>query len=1118
MKNGYRIGLDVGTNSLGWCVLELDNQNNPCRIEDAGVRIFSDGRDEQSKATLAATRRERRAARRRRDRFKQRQTYLLNVLTSVGLFPEKVQERKALQTLNPMELRARAIKEKLAPHEVGRALFHLNQRRGFKSNRMDRSEETTGGMISGSARMLLEDMGLIAPPLSKEEYMELTKEGRKAARQQEAEGRRNAWHALNDKEDLTYGAFLWQRQQAGRPTRARPGAGVDGKLYDVYPTRELYEDEFNKIWAAQERHHPALMTPENRADIHHAIFTQRPLKPQVRGRCIYMSSEHRTYRAMPSFQRYRIYQEVNSLEWTDDVRLHRHPASRDSIVALLERPPVKDNPTHRNGHVSFHKMKTVLKNNGLVEGMIQFNFETPARKGFDCNLTSHVMQHEDYVGRDWHEWPVEKQDNFIEIILDNALSDEDVQQRLMGEYHLSETSAERCMNAPLVDGTANISIKAARLMREKMAGGIVDYETGELIFPLQYEAAQAVAESMPGQFMNPLRQRKSDGASYVPDERLPYYGKAFEDERHIIPGNRESKHKDNDFLYYGGVGNPTVHIALNQIRQVVNELIDRYGHPSSIAIELGRNLPEGPDGRRKIEKEQSDNRTVNEKLDKVLLEHGQASNRDNRLRLRLWEELDDDPNGRCCPFSGEKIGFTDLFTSNTEIEYLLPFSRSLDDSRANKVLCTRRASRDKGNRTPFEAFGSSPDGYDWGDILERVKRLPDPKRWRFGERALKIWNKKHQDFSERHLNDTRYIGRLTREYLECICHIDKIDVVTGRLTGFLRGHWGLNSVLNQHGVAKKNRDDHRHHAVDAIVVGMTSRAMLQKVSAAANRAHDLGLDRLFVKNINGKSPIDPWDGFRNDVKGIIANVIVSHKARRKRQGQLHKHTAYGIVSGPDPSGYCEVVERKPVDKFKTRKDLEAIRDNQLQDEFVRVFDEAAGDSKAVIKLAKEKKIRRLRTRLKLKVIPISDRHGKIYKAYKGDSNWAMEIYSYPLGHEKADRWQGEVISRFDANKPDFKPGETFKPHPGAKLVMRLQIDDCIEIDEGNQTRIMRVQKMNQQGQLSLAPLHEANVDARSRDKNDSFNYLLKQAVTLKPLSARKVHISPTGRVSYEKRQ
>lgn len=178
MEN-YRLGLDIGTNSIGWCVLALDANGNPDKIKDAGVRVFNDGRDVKSKATLKATRRENRSARRRRDRFKQRQVFLLDEMTKAGLLPAEEEKRKKIQKLNPLELRALALKEKLHPYHVGRALFHLNQRRGFKSNRKDRSKENLSGKISNSVKALLEQMQLIERSIDPDEYSKLSKEEKK---------------------------------------------------------------------------------------------------------------------------------------------------------------------------------------------------------------------------------------------------------------------------------------------------------------------------------------------------------------------------------------------------------------------------------------------------------------------------------------------------------------------------------------------------------------------------------------------------------------------------------------------------------------------------------------------------------------------------------------------------------------------------------------------------------------------------------------------------------------------------------------------------------------------------------------------------------------------------
>ena len=1118
----YRLGLDVGTNSLGWSVLELSEQSGnmlPCRVLNAGVRIFSDGRDVKSKATLKADRRMARSARRRRDRFKQRQTFLISELQKAGLFPSDEDGMKQLQTLNPLELRAAALTEKLPAYHVGRALFHLNQRRGFKSNRKDR-DEATRGVVSDSSRLLLEQMGLIGAALSEDEDKTLSREDKKRARREEAENRGLALKKLSDNSTLTYGAFLWQRQQADKTTRARPGAGDTGKLYEVYPTRELYEDEFNKIWKRQSGYHPGLMTDAARKRIHNAIFWQRQLKSAKRGTCAYLPKELRTFRAMPSFQHYRMLQELNNLEWSISrytYRMLENREARDAILRMMETVSTK------RGQLVWNKMKNVLKKMELAEGNFTFNFETPKRKGLDGNVTSNIMQHEDYVGTDWHSWSVDKQDKFIAVILDDEQDDDEVRQRLMQEFDLPEQKATKCVYAPLVEGTANISLKAARLISQKMSDEMMN----------QPDAVESVAEEC-DDFINPFTRARE--GKLLP--HLPYYGELFQDGRHIIPGDRNHEDRNDDLKFFGGVTNPTVHIALNQIRQVVNELIDRYGHPYSVAVELGRDLPAGQEQRREIENEQKKNQQENERLDGILRENGQIPNRDNRLRLYLWEELDkEDPVGRRCPFSGDIIGITDLFNGRAEIEHLIPFSVSLDDSRANKVLCTRQANRDKGNRTPFYAFGNSPDGYTWEDIAARAQRLPKPKQWRFQEDALEIWYRDCTDFSERHLNDTRYIGRLTKEYLESICPFNKIDVITGRLTALLRGHWGLNGIYRNHSVAgdepkSKTRDDHRHHAVDAVVVGMTTRSMLQKVATAAGRAEELDLEHLFEKKNNGRSPIEPWSSFRDEVAEVAQNITVSHKPRRKKltpgatDGQLHNDTAYGVVSGPDESGLCEVVVRWSIAKFKKRKDLEdkdqGIRDPRLRLEFLQAFDTAVNSgndgSKAIINLAEKKGIRSLRRTEKLKVIPVEDQSGYVYKAYKGDSNWGMEIYQYPDTHKNSGKWEGVVISRFEANQPGFKPGHSCKPHPAARLVMRLQRGDCVEIEQSNKKQIVRLQKMSQNGQLAFAPLHEANVDARNRDNSDPFNYLLKGANALKPLNARKVHISPTGRINHEKRR
>ena len=131
----FRLALDMGTNSIGWALVDLDDEGRPSGIKKSGVRIFSDGRDPQSGTSRAVDRRLARQARRQRDRYLRRRTQLIDALIEFGLMPAGADERKELEKLDPYELRARALDETLMPYELGRALFHLNQRRGFKSNR-----------------------------------------------------------------------------------------------------------------------------------------------------------------------------------------------------------------------------------------------------------------------------------------------------------------------------------------------------------------------------------------------------------------------------------------------------------------------------------------------------------------------------------------------------------------------------------------------------------------------------------------------------------------------------------------------------------------------------------------------------------------------------------------------------------------------------------------------------------------------------------------------------------------------------------------------------------------------------------------------------------------------
>ncbi len=602
--------------------------------------------------------------------------------------------------------------------------------------------------------------------------------------------------------------------------------------------------------------------------------------------------------------------------------------------------------------------------------------------------------------------------------------------------------------------------------------------------------------------------------------QLPYYGEALQ--RHV--GFGSGKADDPPETRYGRIANPTVHIGLNEVRKVVNAIVRRHGHPSEVVVEVARELKQSREQRERENERQAERQKQNEVFrQQIQLLPGRGgkpvSMQDLQL-MRLWVELNpQDAANRRCPYTGEQISMAMLFSSEVEIEHILPFSTTLDDSLNNKTVALRRANRDKGNRTPFDAFGHSPPGYDYAAILERAALMPRDKAKRFAADGYQRWLREDKDFLARALNDTAYLSRIAKEYLSLVCPANRVRVIPGRLTAMLRGKFGLNTVLSVHG--EKNRDDHRHHAVDAAVIGVTDQGLLQRFAAASADARQQQLGKLV-----DSMPL-PWPSYREHVARAVAHVVVSHRPDHGHEGGLHNETAYGLR----PDG--RVTHRVMLDSLKSADELEkkTFADERLK---AWLLERTAGLSgkafaERIDALQRERGIRRVKIVEPLSVIPIrdparGDRHGtdpsgepRAYKGYKGDSNYGIEIW-----RDERARWQGTVISTFDAHRivRDHGGGDAGwrrLRHPslaqnGRPLVMRLTNGDCVRLDLDGRTPLMVVAKISQNGQVFMAEHHEANVDARNRDKDSGFKYVSKMAGSFQAARARRVTVSPIGEV------
>ncbi len=965
----WRLALDMGTNSLGWVAFSLDDSGNINELMDAGVRIFSDGREPSSEGrvgqSLAVERRLARGARRNRDRRARRKQGLLRRLVKLGLMPKDTPARKALENLDPYQLRADALERPLTAHELGRVLFQINQRRGFLSNRKSDGDD--------------EGVRKIKPKIT-----ELR-------------------NALNGQ---TLGQWLNDRLKNGKPIRF---LGKDG---DYYADRAMYMDEFDKIRDCQEVHH-AISAKDwddlrngNEVQGFDGIFFQRKLKPVEKGRCEFFINEYRAHKDLPIAHEFRILQEVSNLQYYDanHKKIDLDPEQQDRVVEALENHETQ----------SFGSLRKLKKPDGnlLFPRGCLFNLEEKgSRDKLNGNATAVEMRKPDMFGSSWDALSADDQNDVVEM-LHKAEDDAQLIHDLQSRFDLDEDQAKAVSKFKLIAATTHLSRKfmmcCTEIMREK---------------GLRYDKAVKEIWDDNGEFLH-HSYRTTDELL----DRLPYYGKVLRG--NVIGGKpADFNPEDNPEQHYGKINNPTVHVALNQLRKLLNRLIERFGLPTEIHVELVRDLKKTAKARDDIAKKNAVYAKANTKRADIFreLHNGRDPVGLDLKKIRLWEELGGkDEISRLCPFSGKPISAAMLFNGDAEIEHILPFSRTLDSSAANLTVAIRQANRIKDRSTPYEAFANdqhADQGMVWADIASRAKSLPRNKRWRFDGDAMERFNK-GGGFIARQLTDNAYISKVTKRYLSHVCDQNKIATIPGGLTAMMRGKWYLNSLLGDHNY--KERNDHRHHIIDAFVVGLTDRAVLNAVSRESGR----GTDDLVHIKLPDITPL------RNQLDHKLQSVVVSYKPDHGTNGKMFRETAYGIVhpdkQDPDlPRGYS-LVTRKKINVL-SKKEIGFIRDRRwrtlVQDHVEKA--ETAGTkldknglAKVLTEFGQVQKIKTIRlfvSNQSATKIPSAD-----YKAYAPGSFVCVDIWQVPKG--KKGKWK----------KDQYEWHGVFGPMPNVRVRRQIK--------------------------------------------------------------------------------
>lgn len=742
------------------------------------------------------------------------------------------------------------------------------------------------------------------------------------------------------------------------------------------------------------------------------IFFQRPLRPVRPGKCTFFPDQDRLPRWHPAAQEFLILSQLNHLRIVDGHGEHPLDITARDLVARTLMAGTK---------LSWSGLKKTLK----LPSQAAFNLEKGGLKELARNdVAARLLGDAKKPGPLATLWPTLDSATQEEILwqISEVADPEELDCWLMERLGLSREVAERVEKIPLPDGHLRFCKTATQAIVEELRSDVIPYD-----------AAVRRAPLLGGAGLDHSDFQTEDGVDTLPPyNRLPVLQRMI--------GNGTGDPHDPDLVRYGRITNPTVHIALGQFRRVMNALIAEYGKPAQVVIEATRDMAKSAE-ELKIEKTIRDNERRNDRWraelqDAGLLAEG-ARIGDRFLRMRLWEEMGKGPADRLCPYTGRPIALRQLHSDEIEIDHILPFEDTFDDSPANKTLCYREANRRKSKLSPAEAAEQQPDFFDLATIIGRTKHLPANKAWRFLPSAMQKWEET-RGFEDRQLNATGYLARVVRAYAEAL--FPKTDergerrshvwVLPGRMTAMLRHRWGLN--LGDHN--RKSRNDHRHHVIDAAVVGVIDRRMVQVLQTHARNMGVERLDRVLP------APPAPFEGFRDAVLSAVEKVNVSHRAQNgsidpshpsQTSGRLHEDTVFGLVRDV-PENQADrtvgnVVVRKPVSGL-TEKEIGQVRDVKL-----RLSLEEATKSARDKSLPETERKKRLSEALKN-----WNETSRTSEPDPGQSDWIVE--HYPDYESRSKKAQARI--RAKANKalrpegfiPDARRVRILKPEAGVRPV------------------------------------------------------------------------------------
>ena len=856
------LGLDLGVGSIGWALIETED-DQPKQIIGMGSRIVpisKDDSDQFSKGQAIsknADRTARRTTRKGYDRYQLRRALLTQVLRQNGMLPERMDEN----VIDLWKLRSDAATEghQLTLPQLGRVLYHINQKRGYKHAKADNGDSKQTKYVEAV----------------NQRYKEIQEAGQTIGQH-------------------FYLELLRSKVESGN------GPYYTFRIKDKVFPRAAYIAEFDQIMKVQKKYYPEVLTAEMIDTLRNRIiFYQRPLKSckHLVSLCEFEMKPYKTKdgkivyggpkcapRTSPLAQLCAMWETANNITLTN-----RNNEQYD--FSLEERRQIVE---HLCTHEAFkltdlYKILGITKKDGWYGGKA-------IGKGIKGNATLNQLR-KAMNGKysEWLEMPIERID---------AVDNETAEVFWQVSPKVEDTPLFRLWHAVYSIQDAD---ELAKTLRNKF--GIDDQDVIDALCKIDFVKPGYANKSH--KFIRRLLPYLMDGMMYSEACARIYINHS----NSMTAEERDARQlKEHiELLQKNALRQPVIEKILNQMINLVNRLQQEYGPIDEARVELARELKQSREERENAFKRNNQNERLNKEIAVKIEEMGIRPSRSRLQKYKMWEES----NHRCM-YCGKTVSLAEFLNgADVEIEHIIPRSILFDDSFSNKVCACRECNREKGNMTALDYLETKPAA-EVEAYKQRVDEAFKEGRISKTKRDHLLWHKSEipADFIDRQLRQSQYIAVKAVEILQQ--GIRQVWTSGGSVTDFLRHQWGYDEILHTLNLPRyrqvedlteivhyehagqehdeeriKNwskRIDHRHHAIDALTVALTRQAYIQRLNSLnAEFTREEMLKEVEEANTvynEKKSLLEKWvleqPHFSvDDVTNSVDSILVSFRAGKR---------------------------------------------------------------------------------------------------------------------------------------------------------------------------------------------------------------------------------------------